>query len=127
RTAAALLRAGAADPGLAGGARRPAPGVAVVDLAVAVVVEAVAGLGRGGDGGDALDDSRRARPGPFGTDARHPGVAGTPGLGIAVVGLAVAVVVEAVAQLRRGGDVGQAHHGSRLARGGPGRADARHA
>ena len=70
------------------------PPVALVDAAVAVVVDAVAGLGRA-----ACRARRRARRpgtgrGARGADARLAGAAADAAAGVAVVDLAVAVVVE---------------------------------
>src|SRR5262249_1790325 len=80
---------------------------ALVDHAVAVVVHAVADLGRGHTGRVA-DPARGAGAVPLArpAEAGPSGVAGRALLGRAVVGRAVAVVVEDVAHL----DVGLARH-----------------
>src|SRR6185503_18178658 len=103
-------RAAAAE--LAGAAARAAAGVAVVDHAVAVVVDAVAGLRARlrvlvADDGDALAHGRARR-----ADALEPGVAEEAAAGVAVVDRAVAVVVGAVAGLRGGLHVLQADDGA---------------
>src|SRR5205807_2411665 len=116
---AARARGGArgAEAEVAGVGRHVAARVPVVDLAVAVVVEAVSGLGRGqlvlvaGDG--AVGARRRAR----GADTEVARVARRVAAGVPVVDHAVAVVVEPVARLRRGLLVLVADDGAARARG----------
>src|SRR5690606_21248085 len=85
-----------------------AAGVVLVGLAVAVVVEAVAGLARGLRVLLADDLAAAAGLGARGTDAAQAGAAGRAAAGVVLVGGAVAVVVEAVALFGRGRDVGLA-------------------
>src|SRR5262249_34048034 len=124
RSGAAERGPGRAHPRLAGVARASAAGVALVDLAVAVVVEPVAQLRRGlhalgaGDRGvGASEDAVVADPG-------QAGGAGPAAAGVALVDLAVAVVVLAVADLGGGLHVLGAGERAVRAQGGPGAADA---
>src|SRR5262249_2476841 len=123
--AAVLARGGArrADALQAGVARLAALGVALVDLAVAVVVEPVAQLDAGllvlvADGRHGQSGVGAGRADPL-----LPGFAARGAAGVALVGLAVAVVVEAVADLGRGQLVRVADEEAAHARGGARRAD----
>src|SRR6185503_16066445 len=98
------LAAGAGDVpvAIAVRAHRRAVGVGGVHGAVAVLVQAPgAHLGRGPLVPDAGERPVHAGARPRGADALLPGAAGRATAGIAVVGLAVAVVVPVVARLRR--------------------------
>ena len=78
--------------------QRVARGIFVLD-AVAVVVEAVADLGRGGEEGGALGARVAAGSRASGADAGEAGRAGATACRAAIVRQAVAVVVEQVAEL----------------------------
>src|SRR5690606_6676723 len=117
RTGAAHAREAAADAGayprLAGALRRAAglaaARVALVGHPVAVVVEVVADLR---PTGDLVDADQRAADALHAPDVAHARAGSTdaPTLGVALVLLAVAVVVEAVADLGRRGHLAVADH-----------------
>src|SRR5690606_5382737 len=98
--ALAWLRAGAAHAELSGVARGPATRIAFVDHAVAVVVEAVAALAGGRADGHAVEHAAHALLNAGAADPQLPGAARAAAAGVAVVDHAVAIVVDAVADLR---------------------------
>ena len=112
RAADALLGPARTDALLAGAANVAASGVAVVDRAVAVVVQPVASLDRGLVVLLADDVAVLAMLRPHVADPRLTGRADAAALGIAVVGGSIAVVVEVVAELGLRRDV--AHAGAPL-------------
>jgi hypothetical protein len=81
--------------------RGASAGVALVDLAVAVVVRLIAEFHAGGEVADAPHAAGDAARRPAGTAPGFAGIAGGTALGVAVVDLPVAVVVEVVAELGR--------------------------
>src|SRR5262249_56880018 len=89
-----------AGPGQSGGAASAAG--ALVGATVAVVVEPIAGLGGRRDVANADQRPALALARAGRADAELPRVAGDAAAGIPLVGLAVAVVVAAVAPLGRG-------------------------
>jgi hypothetical protein len=79
-----------------------AAGIVFVDLAIAVVIEAVADFGGGGIIADALKGTVDAVSRTRSTDTRLPGVTCRATAGISFIDLAVAVVIEAITDLGGG-------------------------
>jgi len=102
-TVVPCVAAGRPPDGMGRARAELATGALVIHLAVAVVVEAIADLRRRRVVPDAANLPADALDVPRCAQARPPGVAVGPALGIVLVGPAVAVIVEAVAQLRRRG------------------------